>query len=120
MTIIITQKKKGRTARDFFFCFLDREVRKVFKDYDKYLSTSLKVYIFVLVIVFIMKLGGIDYFGLEINNPIMIKLNNFCLKFNLMNIWYFITLYIYTWCILSVACNERKLKFKALIYTLET
>ena len=40
----------------------------MFKDYDKYLKTSLKVYLFVLVIIFIMKLVGLDYFGLDVNN----------------------------------------------------
>ena len=49
----------------------------MFKDYDKYLSISLKVYLFVLVIIIILKIVGLDYFGIDINNPIMIKINNF-------------------------------------------
>lgn len=49
----------------------------MFKDYDKYLSTSLKVYIFVLMIIFIMKIVGLDYFGLDINNQIIINITEF-------------------------------------------
>ena len=45
----------------------------MFKDYDKYLSTSLNVYVFVLLLVFIMKLVGMDYFGLDTSNPTIIK-----------------------------------------------
>lgn len=35
------------------------------KDFNKYLTASLRVYIFVLVCIFIMKLIGLDYFGLD-------------------------------------------------------
>ena len=45
----------------------------MFKDYDKYLSTSLKVYIFVLVLVLILKLVGMEYFGINLNNEIILK-----------------------------------------------
>lgn len=55
----------------------------MFKDYNKYLSTSLKVYIFVLVLIFILKLVGIDYFGLDLNNHIILKIDDFCLKWKL-------------------------------------
>ena len=49
----------------------------MFKDYDKYLSTSLKVYLFVLVIIFIMKMVGLDYFGIDINNPTRVEFKKF-------------------------------------------
>ena len=61
----------------------------MFKDYDKYLSTSLKVYILVLVIVFIMKIVGLDYFGLELDNPIMIAINDLCLNWKIDYIYVF-------------------------------
>ena len=48
----------------------------MFKDYNKYLSTSLKMYLFVLFIIFILKLVGIDYFALDTNNYIVLKLFN--------------------------------------------
>ena len=46
----------------------------MFKDYHKYLSTSLKVYLFVLGIVFILKMMGLDYFGIKLSNDTLIKI----------------------------------------------
>ena len=43
----------------------------MFKDYNKYLSASLKVYLFVLIIIFIMKMIGLDYFGIDYENYII-------------------------------------------------
>lgn len=83
----------------------------MFKDYDKYLSTSLKVYLFVLGIVFIMKLVGLDYFGLDVNNPIINIINNYCIKFNIQYLWYLFTYYIYIKFIISISI-KRKLTFK--------
>lgn len=79
----------------------------MFKDYDKYLSTSLKVYLFVLIIIFIMKMVGLDYFGLNVNNPIMIKISNFILKFHLENIWYTFTYYIYNLMFIGITLNKK-------------
>ena len=64
----------------------------MFKDYDKYLSVSLKVYIFVLVIIFIMKLVGLDYFGLDESNLLINKLNDYLLNNDLKNYVCFIFL----------------------------
>ena len=48
----------------------------MFKDYDKYLSTSLKVYLFVLIIIFIMKIVGLDYFGLDYQSKLILYVDN--------------------------------------------
>lgn len=90
----------------------------MFRDYNKYLSTSVKVYLFVLVIIFILKLVGLDYFGLSADNPVIVKVNDFALKFNLTNVWFFITLYIYTYFIVSISCDNKDLKLKSLIFTI--
>lgn len=87
----------------------------MFKDYDKYLSTSLKVYLFVLVIVFILKLVGLDYFGLDSNNYVILKINNFMTKYNLVDVWYLITLYIYGFCIFSITCKDNSKKMKLFV-----
>ena len=63
----------------------------MFKDFNKYLSTSLKVYMFVLVIVFILKLIGLDYFGLNTDNNLIMLIDKFVLKFRLTNIIYAMT-----------------------------
>ena len=85
----------------------------MFKDYDKYLSTSLKVYIFVLVLVLIMKLVGMDYFALAIDNPIMIKIANTITKYRIVNnLFFFIPLIFYQFVMLSIICNDNSKKLK--------
>lgn len=89
----------------------------MFKDYHKYLSTSLKVYTFLLVIIFIMKIVGLDYFGLDVNNPVMIKLSN-CLSNNHFgDVYYFTTLYLQLYFYLCMVCKKRKLYLYALMGT---
>lgn len=92
----------------------------MFKDFNKYLSTSLKVYMFVLVIVFILKLIGFDYFGLNTDNNLIMLIDKFVLKFRLTNIYYLITLYIYTIFILCLIFkrNDKEIKIISLIYTI--
>lgn len=85
----------------------------MFKDYDKYLSTSLKVYIFVLLFVFILKLVGMDYFALAIDNPTMIKLTNI-IKSNriLNNLFFFIPLIFYQFIMLAIICKDNSKRIK--------
>ena len=90
----------------------------MFKDYDKYLSTSLKVYLFVLICIFIMKMVGLDYFGLSINNPTVVIINNFCLKWRLDYIWSFISLYLQLYFYLCIVCEKKKIYYYSLIGTL--
>ena len=80
----------------------------MFKDYHKYLSTSLKVYTILLVIIFIMKIVGLDYFGLDLDNKIINSLTNI-----LMNNWIlkdivcFIPLLFNQFVIISLSCNDN-------------
>lgn len=92
----------------------------MFKDYHKYLSTSLKVYLFVLVCVFIMKIVGLDYFGLDLTNPTVIKVNNLFLKYKLDNVWYLFTLYIYIYTLISMSSdnNSKKMKIYCIFVTI--
>lgn len=80
----------------------------MFKDYDKYLSTSLKVYLFVLIIIFIMKMVGLDYFGLNINSLTMIKIEKY-LESNwiIRDIIYLIPLLINQFVILTITLNDN-------------
>ncbi len=87
---------------------------RMFKDYHKYLSTSLKVYLFVLVIIFIMKIVGLDYFGLDINNPMLINISkavesNWWLKDSINLITLAIQFYFY----LCLVCKKKHLYFSA-------
>lgn len=92
----------------------------MFKDYNKYLSTSLKVYIFVLVLVFILKLVGMDYFGIYSSSKFIMMLDNIINKYNIANVYYILTLYIYTLFLLSLVFskNDKKIKIICLIFTL--
>lgn len=90
----------------------------MFKDYDKYLKTSLKVYLFVLVIIFIMKLVGLDYFGLDLNNSFMINLDNLLKQTKLIYIIDFVTLYIMFYIYISIVCNNKKVKLFTLFATM--
>lgn len=90
----------------------------MFKDYDKYLSTSLKVYLFVLVIIFILKLVGLDYFGLDVNNSIMIIIDNFLTKTKLVYLIDFITLFIMFYIYMAIVCNNKKVYKETFIATL--
>lgn len=88
----------------------------MFKDYDKYLSTSLKVYLFVLVIIVILKVLGLDYFGIDANNEFMCNLNNILVNNKWMPIIKALTiLSIQFYFYLCVVCEKRKLYIWALI-----
>lgn len=67
----------------------------MFQDYKKYLSASLKVYFFVLILVFILKLIGLDYFGLDTSNNVINFVNVFLDKIHFKKISYFIGIMIY-------------------------
>lgn len=90
----------------------------MFKDVNKYLSISIKMYLFVLLITFILKLVGLDYFTLDTSNSTILMINKVFEKYQLINAWYFITLYIYTYCIVAIATNKKNSKRISLIYTI--
>lgn len=86
------------------------------KDLDKILSSTLKTYFIILIGIFIVKLFGVDYFGLDTRNEIIIWIDNFINRFHLEMVWYGITLYIYTYIILSISCVDNSKRMK--IFTL--
>lgn len=90
----------------------------MFKDYDKYLSASLKVYLFVLVVIFILKIVGLDYFGLDETNIMLNKINIFFAKHKLTYVFYFINLSIYQYLMTSIICEDHSKNFK--LYTICT
>lgn len=81
----------------------------MFKDYDKYLSVSLKVYLFLLVIIVILKLVGLDYFGLEVDNPTIIAISNYLSKTHWGDVYYFTSLCIQFYFYLGLVTNKTKL-----------
>ena len=87
----------------------------MFKDYDKYLSASLKVYIFVLVLVFILKLVGMDYFGIDINNPTINNISNFCLKYGIDTIYSYFCCFISIYILLAITMKDNSKKMKLFV-----
>ena len=88
------------------------------KDLDKILSSTLKTYFIILIGIFIVKLFGVDYFGLDTRNEIIVWIDDFINRFHLEMVWYGITLYIYQYIIFSITCIDNSKKMK--IYTLCT
>lgn len=80
------------------------------KDIDKLLSRTLFTYFIILFAVFALKLFGLNYFELDMNNKIINNINDFILYWKLENVWYFITLYINTFVIFTIACNDNSKK----------
>ena len=80
----------------------------MFKDYNRYLSVSLKVYIFVLAIIVILKLIGFDYFGIDLNNQTFLQINDVLIRYRLNYVWFFINLYVQFYLFLGLVTNERK------------
>ena len=79
---------------------------------NKILSRTLITYTFLLFIIFILKVVGFDYFGLDLNNSTVTRLNEIILKYGLENIWYAFTMYINYYIVLSITCNDNSKKMK--------
>lgn len=87
------------------------------KDLDKLLSRTLLTYGTILFVVFTLKLFGLNYFGLDMNNKVINVINNFILYWRLENIWRCITLFINGYVIFSITCkdNSKKMKYYTLL-----
>lgn len=77
------------------------------KDLDKLLSRTLLTYTTVLFAVFVLKMFGLNYFEIDNGNKIINGLNNFILNWHLEYVWYFITLFINTFIIMAISCNDN-------------
>ena len=69
-----------------------------------------------LIIIFILKICGLDYFGLDTNNKIIMNIDWFVEKYYLELVFHTLTLYTYTFVILSITCKNNSKSMK--IYTL--
>ena len=89
----------------------------MFGDFKKFLSASLQVYLFLLVIIFIMKLVGLDYFGIDTSNKIVNYIGYLVSKHQWANnIIYIIPLAINQYVLLSISANDNSKRM--LIYNL--
>ena len=87
------------------------------KDLDKLFSKSIQTYYFLLVIIVIIKLLGGNYFKIVYTNKTINIINDFITKWKLENVWYAITLYIYSVVIIGITCNDNSKRLK--IYCLK-
>ena len=87
----------------------------MFKDYHKYLSTSLKVYLFVLVFIFILKLVGLDYFGIDANNVVLTKINDFLKIYKLDYVFQYFCLYFSFYLLKSIILKNYKLDWETFL-----
>lgn len=78
------------------------------KDLNKLFSRTIITYIYILSVIVIIKLIGLDYFGLDLSNPFMLKINN-CLENNwiLRDIIYFSQLILTGVIMLRLYCNSN-------------
>ena len=81
----------------------------MFKDYNKYLKESLKVYTFLLVIIFIMKIVGLNYFGLTTDNIVLNKISHFLGNTHFGDLFSFTMIYLQFYFYLCVVCKRAKL-----------
>ena len=89
------------------------------KDLDKLLSRTLFTYGTILFVVFALKLFGLNYFGLDMNNKVVNKINDFVLYWRIQEIWQTITLFINTYIVIAITCNEdSKNIFKFTLFTM--
>ena len=86
----------------------------MFKDYNKYLSTSHKVYLFVLLITFILKLVGLNYFGIDANN-LLVKIYYYISKYTIDYFIQYILLYINFYLIKSITLQKYKIDFETFL-----
>ena len=87
----------------------------MFKDYKKYLTVSIKVYLFVLLIVVILKIVGFNYFGINMDNPIINSINKFIDNYHLDDLFTILSLYIYSLMFIQITCNDNSKRIKIYI-----
>lgn len=82
------------------------------KDLDKLFSRSIETYYFLLLIVVIIKLLGGNYFAIVYTNRTINMINDFITYWRLENVWYAITLYIYSIVIIGVTTKDNSKRLK--------
>jgi len=85
------------------------------KDIDKVLSRTLFTYFTILFVIFILKMFGLNYFELDMNNKIINSINSFITHWRLENLWYAVTLYINGFVIMSITCNDNNRSMKKFV-----
>ena len=90
------------------------------KDFNKICIRTILTYFVIILMICLLKVINIDYFGIKYDNNVLNKFSEFVINHHLENVWYSITLYIYTYFILSISCkdNSKKMKLYSLLITI--
>lgn len=86
----------------------------MFKDYDKYLSKSLQVYIFVLLLIFILKLVGMDYFQISNQTNAIVFLDKLMDIYLVRTTINFTLIMIYQYIMVSIITQKKVVKYTLL------
>lgn len=76
------------------------------------------MYLFLLAVICILKLVGFDYFGLDVNNPLLIKISDYLSTTHWGDLYCFITVYIQAYFMLCLSTNKNKLHKETLIFSI--
>lgn len=87
---------------------------------NKFLSKTLILYYFLLVIIVIMKLIGFEWFALDTDNEVLITINDIFVKYHLTDVYMMISLYIQGYIIfaLTLKDNSKKLMKVSILPTI--
>ena len=85
------------------------------KDINKLWMRIMITYCFILIITFIIKLIGIDYFQLDYNNPIIQIIDATITKYKLNDLYFASTLYLYTLIFYSIYSGKKEYKISTYI-----
>ena len=90
------------------------------KNFSKACLRTIITYFVIILIICLLKVINVDYFGVEYDNNLINKFAEFITNHQLENVWYSFTLYIYTYMILSISCKDssKKMKLYAFAITL--
>ena len=92
---------------------------KKFNDYNKYFIKVLQIYVFVLFLIGILRLIGLDCFNVNIENKKLLALISYVDSHNsIKNLLYLVELMLFQYFITSLILNDNSNKFK--IYTIKT
>lgn len=90
------------------------------KDFSKICIRTILTYFVIILMICLLRIFDVNIFGIKYDNNLLNVFSDFVGKYKLENIWYSITLYIYTYMILSISCkdNSKKMKNYAFVVTL--
>lgn len=82
------------------------------KEFSKISIRTIMTYFAIVAVICLLRIWGIDWFKMTFDDNVINAFSSFITKYKLENIWYSITLYFYTYMILSISCKDKSKKMK--------